>query len=236
MSDSDDVLSPEARAHLERAKAVRTSVPSDARERVRQRLEATLGDAAWSKPGGNAALPAKAAVAGGGFLKGAMVGAALGVAAGASIEHARLENLQAPATMVHSAPDSGALPEVDASLVLDAAPPREHAPVAAAKIAEQARPSSVESPRERLMIETVRQAIVRGDAVAAHSAIQAHEQAFPHGELQEERDSLRIRALLLAGDANSARPMLRLFEQRYPQSLFTPALQRALRLQALGGP
>jgi hypothetical protein len=47
--------------------------------------------------------------------------------------------------------------------------------------------------------------------------------------LTEEREALAVKALLLAGRDDEARQRAARFRERYPQSLFLPALEAKLR-------
>jgi len=68
------------------------------------------------------------------------------------------------------------------------------------------------------LLEPARQAISQRDYGAALAAIARHQREFPQGELSEERDALRVRALWDAGQKASADRAALDFRKRYPKS------------------
>jgi hypothetical protein len=81
---------------------------------------------------------------------------------------------------------------------------------------------------ERRLLEDARRALGSSPATALEK-IEAHERAHPRGQLVEERESLRIRALAAAGRGDEARARAARFRARYPQSLFLPAIDHTLQ-------
>jgi hypothetical protein len=57
-----------------------------------------------------------------------------------------------------------------------------------------------------------------------------HQRRFPDGRLAEERERLRIQALIDSGDRSGARARAEEFRRRYPKSIFLPAIEAALGL------
>ncbi len=78
------------------------------------------------------------------------------------------------------------------------------------------------------LLEKGRIAMVRGDTEGALAAVDEHLARFPAGTLTEEREALRIQALVAADRDPEARVALRGFQHSYPQSLATPALKAAI--------
>jgi hypothetical protein len=85
-----------------------------------------------------------------------------------------------------------------------------------------------ERTRERQIIEIARAAVARGNARAALGAVSRHAREFPSGRLSEEREALRILALVSAGRLAEAEQWARTFRRRHPGSIFAPAIARAL--------
>jgi hypothetical protein len=59
-------------------------------------------------------------------------------------------------------------------------------------------------------------------------AVDRHERQFPSGLLEEEREAMAVKALVLLGRAGDARSRAARFQARYPRSLLAPAVERAL--------
>jgi len=70
--------------------------------------------------------------------------------------------------------------------------------------------------------------MVRGDSDGAFAAVDEHFVRFPNGALSEEREALRIQALVAADRDPEARAAFGAFRRTYPQSLVAPALAAAL--------
>jgi hypothetical protein len=61
---------------------------------------------------------------------------------------------------------------------------------------------------------------VRGAPDDALASLEQHRTRFPHGDLEEEREALAIKALAKAGQPGAARARAAAFRARFPQSLF----------------
>ncbi len=72
--------------------------------------------------------------------------------------------------------------------------------------------------RELLWLQPARQAVARRDFAAALAAIAEHQRRFPTGQLAEEREALRVKALLGAGRAAEAQRAGDDFRERFPRS------------------
>jgi hypothetical protein len=124
------------------------------------------------------------------------------------------------------------------SLDLDSEPtPLATAPLAVApsskvQSSDRARPAHVTDrlADERKLLDRARSALVRRDAGEALAAIRAHEKAFGRGQLVEEREGMRVQALVVAHDFGSARAAGDRFRKAYPHSVFLPVVDRALEI------
>jgi hypothetical protein len=81
---------------------------------------------------------------------------------------------------------------------------------------------------ERIVLDGARAALMHHDASGALVALRSHEQAFPRGQLLEERESMRVQALSLANDFAAARAAGSRFRRQFPRSMFLPAVEQAL--------
>lgn len=82
--------------------------------------------------------------------------------------------------------------------------------------------------REQALLSEGRAALRRGEAAGAYRVIERHEAQFPHGQLVEAREVLRIQALVREGRRDDARQAVARFRARFPDSLLGPALEDAL--------
>ena len=81
---------------------------------------------------------------------------------------------------------------------------------------------------ERAVLAAGAQALLKGDARAALLAVRTHRRRFAEGRLVEEREVLRIRALVAAGRRAEARVVAAAFGRQFAQSVFRGAVQAAL--------
>jgi len=82
---------------------------------------------------------------------------------------------------------------------------------------------------ERALLETARTALSRSNSRAALDALDRHLKAFPRGRLSEERESLWIQVLIQLESYDEARARAARFRQRFPRSVFLPAIEQTLR-------
>jgi len=78
------------------------------------------------------------------------------------------------------------------------------------------------------LLQKGRTAMVRGDIEGALAAVEEHASRFPQGKLSEEREALKIQALVAEDRDPEARAALVAFHQTYPKSLLGPALEEAV--------
>lgn len=82
--------------------------------------------------------------------------------------------------------------------------------------------------RERQLLDIARTAVARKDGTAALDAVGRHARDFPQGRLTEEREALRVQALLLLGRKDEARKRAEDFKDEHPESLMLPGIAPAL--------
>ena len=69
-----------------------------------------------------------------------------------------------------------------------------------------------------------RAAVARGDFEGALSATVEHARRFKNGRLVEEREALRVKALVGLGRGEEARHAASAFRARFPRSVLLPAV------------
>lgn len=79
-----------------------------------------------------------------------------------------------------------------------------------------------ELERERALLDVARGAIARGNADLALRSLDDHRTRFPQGRLAEDREALRIKALVAAGRTNEADRSRSAFVAKYPDSFALP--------------
>lgn len=82
---------------------------------------------------------------------------------------------------------------------------------------------------ERTLLDQARRALREGDGSRALELIERHEREFRRGSLVEEREVLRVNALVSLGRIDEARARTNAFRNRFPTSPFLPALESQLR-------
>jgi hypothetical protein len=224
-------LHPDTRALLDAARDAHDPTLDD-RARIREKLTARLGAAAFATTVVAATSSTPRAAARWGF--GA---AAVGIAALAIWALSRGSDPPAPrvpiASMVSAATAQAAPPfPVPATIDLDPAPvPVESLHVAAAPTAEKrtAPASTVEQTStlevELALLRGAKKALDDGDATRALSLLDEHQRRFPAGVLVEERAATRVLALCAAGRTAEARSSATDFLARYPRSPSAPRVR-----------
>ncbi len=81
---------------------------------------------------------------------------------------------------------------------------------------------------ERRLLEPARAALARGMSAQVLDLLGRHLQAFPEGQLVEEREALWVQALAQSGETDSARLRAGLFRERFPKSFLLPVVERAI--------
>ncbi len=107
-----------------------------------------------------------------------------------------------------------------------AATPASHAPGAGASAHL---PSTSDSALEELrLLERARKADARGDYASVLALADQHERSYPNGRLTEEREVLRVKALVALGRGKEARQVAAQLRQRFPHSVLLPRIQEML--------
>lgn len=149
-----------------------------------------------------------------------------------------------PTTNRSAAPPSRAQPTplvaseepASATLALEAPPPSPSivAFPSDAAAATPPPPASASATPNAVLVESNRVAHVRtllqqGNSAGVLSELAELDRLFPRGVLRQERDALRVEALLASGDRAAAREAAQRFLARYPRSPHLAAVERALR-------
>jgi len=255
MSDSPERLPPEIEAFLAPERR-RPDPPADVRDEVFSRVGATLG---WSgdpgpgtggsePPGGgppsgrpgaaNLAAHAATAAAKGPIartLATLVIGGLLGAGVHEAYDRATARRAE-PVKVAAVAPPPTPAPPAPPLVEPVPGPP---APSAVRTEDAPARPEHVVrgAPRERdrnlaaerSLIEQARTALAREQGAAALAALERHARDFPQGELEEERESLRVQALVGLEQFDQARKTGARFHRRFPRSIFGAVVDEALR-------
>jgi hypothetical protein len=225
-------LGPEARTILAAARHV--DDPSDEdRVRVRRSLFARVDSGARAGIAGWLAARGRQRWRGSGLTIAAAVIAAAAAVSAAGIR-AR-QKMAAPAQ--NSQPALPDKVEVAAPLV---SPPsrgevQEHIDVSA-KHESPTRPAPVVSPHagneryalELKVLQPARAAVARNDFSSALAAIAEHERRFPDGQLAEEREALRVQALLGLQRTEEASRAAAAFRERFPGSVLLSRMRKSL--------
>jgi hypothetical protein len=257
MSDQPERLPPELDAFLAPERR-RPDPPADAQDEVFSRVGATLGwfggpgpGPGGSDPPGGAPPPAGqigggavGAQAAGAVAKGALaktvvtlvVGGVIGSGVHEAYDRAtdrRIERAKVAAVAPPTAPAPPLpAPEIEAQPEPTAAPAVRavHAPPRAEQAARtEVRERDRNLAAERALIEQARTALAREQDAAALAALERHARDFPQGVLEEERESLRVQAMVGLAQFDQARKMGARFHRRFPRSIFGAVVDEALK-------
>jgi hypothetical protein len=81
------------------------------------------------------------------------------------------------------------------------------------------------------VLRPAQQAIARDDFASAFAAIAVHQRQFPAGQLAEEREALRVKALLGLGRVAEAKRAGAVFRDRFPHSALLERIDEMLESQ-----
>jgi len=210
--------------------------PDELRERVVGRARASLPRSAWDRP---RARP------------GRRLGVAAAVAAAVALVALCAAAYQASYQFKSRRTGVPVTPPVASPLVVEPAPAQAEAqaqlqvadeakstpePAAAILHTAKARPSKPAAEAQAYAMELVvlqpaLEAVARRDFATSLSAIAAHQRRFPSGQLAEEREGLRVKALLGLGRGPEAMHAGALFRERFPQSALLGQIQELLGIQ-----
>jgi hypothetical protein len=252
MTNDDERLDDDLLA-LVRREARAPELPKDHVDRARERLETRLFMSAGVLVAASAATAAStgtAAIAGtdGAGAAATSVGRALavgkiaglvalvfggGIATG-WIAKARTSSV-APAmttTSAIEAPPAPVPPPTPSALEPRLLPDAPSATVSAPKVARAVAsvvPSADVDAAERSLLDQARRALREGEGERALDLVARHAHDFPKGSLVEEREVLRVNALVSVGRLDEARTRVEAFRRRFPASPFLPALDSQVR-------
>jgi hypothetical protein len=131
------------------------------------------------------------------------------------------------APVVDLAPVPPAVTATEAPPAADAPPAEAHqSPVAPAENVRAANASTY--ALELQLLEPARSSIAQGSFGAALTAIARHQHDYPHGQLAEEREALRVRALWGSGQKAAAESAAAAFRKHYPRSALLSWMKAAV--------
>jgi TolA-binding protein len=84
---------------------------------------------------------------------------------------------------------------------------------------------------EIALLQGARVAYARGNFLQALALVAKHSRRFPNGRLTEEREGLRARSLVGAGQIDEAGRVVTAFARRFPRSVLLPRLQEMMRAE-----
>jgi hypothetical protein len=212
-------LSPEVRALLDQERVV-PPVSASQRARAMARAQAALAAPVMTTSARSGAAPRTRWAA----AAAAVLVASAAVAAAAYEIHARFA--PAPITRpaaVASAPAVVAI--APASSAAEVAVP-DLRPTPAATIAAPSLSPAEAAHAELRLLRQTRAAVARGDFAAALTPIAEHTRRFKNGRLVEEREALRVKALVGLGRGEEARHAAADFRARFPRSVLLPAVSQ----------
>ena len=79
------------------------------------------------------------------------------------------------------------------------------------------------------LLKRARAAVASGEFSSALAAIAEHQRRFPAGRLGEEREALRIKALVGLGRKDEARHAADRFRERFPRSVLSTKIEETVR-------
>ena len=85
--------------------------------------------------------------------------------------------------------------------------------------------------KELRVLQPAREAVARQDFNSALSSIAEHQRLFPSGRLTEEREALRVKALLGVGRTAEAQRAGATFRARFPRSALLVRIEEMLERQ-----
>ncbi|MBN1611883.1 MAG: hypothetical protein JW940_34950 [Polyangiaceae bacterium] len=121
-------------------------------------------------------------------------------------------------------------PSVGPSSV-DPEPPLAERSPAKAKPAGPAISATEAHAMELRVLQPAQQDVARQDYASAMAAIEKHQRRFPSGRLAEEREALRVKALLGLGRTAEAQRVGARFHERFPKSALCGRMDRMLRTE-----
>jgi hypothetical protein len=223
-----------------------TAVEDNLRARVQSRLSVSLlglapalgGTVAVTRGAGVAEKPGALAAKGASATKSVVLAwltpvFAVGLLTGVAIDNAHLRSVAphvsgpAPSAMqprvsLNPQPEPTEVPTLSPENLEDISDTRE------AKKLALGGASAASLAEERHLLDDARQALTRGEPQAGLAPLKLHARRFPKGVLTEEREALAVRLLAALGNQPAALARANSFHARFPNSLFTPAVNSAI--------
>ncbi len=210
--------------------------PADARGRVRARLEAIVPEMRQTPRGGSGSGSAGALGSRTTAIAAFLIGGATGAALLSALTGAR------PARVVYV---DRVAPSVTVAAASVTAPPNNEGSavsplldgemtgsdtMASRSRPTQGAPASRASrlAAERRLLDEARSALLAGEPARAVERLDRHRVHFPDGLLVEERDAMRVEALVKASRYDEARSLGSAFRARWPASLFLATVDSAI--------
>lgn len=165
------------------------------------------------------------------FVAGALSGVAIDRWCGA--RQSSRSAASVPTASPSAAVSAGLVPDPMPAEVSDKATPKavernQTASPAGSSLGSVAADPGASLAAERKLLDAARTALARGEPQAGIGALEQHVKRFPKGTLSEEREALYVRVLVAMGDSEAARARAEGFQRRFPSSIFTPVVERAL--------
>lgn len=132
----------------------------------------------------------------------------------------------APQTPAPAPPATAPNPEPRAPEVMEAQSPR-----VGPDTATPGPPPRKAADRERHLLREARAALLRGDATRGLRLLDRMARRFPQGRHVEDREALRIRALIATGQTERARQGARAFVRQYPGSIHLESVREVIGRQ-----
>lgn len=158
----------------------------------------------------------------------------LGASVGAYVHHALMPAMPAMSAPIQvTAPPPSMVPSIEATPtpVASVAPQASSAGRAPTAPSASQRLGAGDLMEEQDMIDVARAGLARGMPTSTLDAVERHQTKFPRGQFSEERDGLRILALLRLGRTEEARVRATHFRRAYPKSSLLPRIESALPSQ-----
>jgi hypothetical protein len=207
------------------------------RERVIDRAWASLPRNTWARSRTRPVRRLSVAVA----VAAAVALVALGAAAYQAAHQFKSRGASAPVAMPVVAPLVVEQPPAQAEqaeVQVDESSPPSTSPEPAPTIPRPARARPAKPAAEAqayamelLVLQPALEAVARRDFASSLAAIAAHQRRFPAGQLAEEREALRVKALLGLGRVPEAVHAGALFRERFPHSALLGQIQDLLVTQ-----
>ncbi len=134
-----------------------------------------------------------------------------------------------PAAVAPPLPASAQADEHDGPAATVAALSTSRLPMARTPVADDLHERDRSLAQERVLIESASSAFARRRYDDALEATAEHAQRFVRGQLVEERESIRIRALAASGQTEEAWARAEVFRSRFPASMFRALVDQAVR-------